>query len=108
MDILLPGRYGLGKNTEKLITFQNSFSLFPHMLEKKLCILLMSKKPFNQIVKFMAPGSGVQILGLGQYVKKRLNLKIYSVLPYIFEKKLNAYVCKVFPPPPPPGRDFVL
>ena len=59
----------------------------------------MSKKPFNQIVKFMAPGSGVQILGLGQYVKKRLNLKIYSVLPYIFEKKLNAYVCKVYPPP---------
>ena len=33
---------------------------------------LMSKKPFNQIVKFMAPGSGVQILGRGQYVKKKV------------------------------------
>lgn len=66
------------------------FLYFHTCWRKNKCILLMSKKPFNQIVKFMAPGSGVQILGLGQYVKKRLNLKIYSVLPYIFEKKTKC------------------
>ena len=35
--------------------------------EKTGCKVMISMKPSTKIVKFMAPGSGVQVLGWGQY-----------------------------------------
>lgn len=35
--------------------------------EKSECMVMVSMKPYTKIVKFIAPGSGVQALGLTQY-----------------------------------------
>lgn len=52
---------GANKQKKKEQHIQNSFSLFPHMLENN-CIILMSLKPCTKNMKFMAPGSGVKAL----------------------------------------------
>lgn len=54
---------------------------------------MMSMGPSIKIVKFIAPGLGVHVLGWGRFghTEKVLNLRKYpSKLPYKFELKQNA------------------
>jgi hypothetical protein len=53
------------KKTHKI--FKNLL-LYSYICGRKTkCMVMMSMKPSTKIVKFVAPGSGVQALGQGQY-----------------------------------------
>lgn len=54
------------QNMKKGQIFKN-FLVYSHTCEKKTPKCMMSMKPFTKFVEFMAPGSGVQAIGWGQY-----------------------------------------
>ena len=68
-DLSSPGASWAGPNMEK-----KNHKIFKNLLlysyicgRKTKCMVMMSMKPSTKIVKFVAPGSGVQALGQGQY-----------------------------------------
>lgn len=62
MTLPTTGPYGSSQICQKARS-----CLLPHMWAKIKCMVMMAMKPYNKIVKFMTPGSGVQAVGLGQY-----------------------------------------
>lgn len=88
MALLPLGPHRRGQVCKKRPNFQKLFSLLPHVKKTK-CMIIMSLEPSTKIVKFMAPGSGVQTQGRSQYghiVKMRNLRQSSSLTSYIFVK----------------------
>lgn len=54
-------------NKQKSIIFEKFLLYFHTYLKESKCMVRMSIKPSIKILKFMAPGKGVQALWRGQY-----------------------------------------
>lgn len=54
-------------NKQKSIIFETFLLYFHTYLKESKCMVRMSIKPSIKILKFMAPGKGVQALWRGQY-----------------------------------------
>lgn len=66
MTLLPAGVSRTGPNMQKSQTFK-IFSITEHVREKTKCLDIRYTKPSNKVVKFVAPWSGVQVLGRGQF-----------------------------------------